>query len=156
MAGAMEFGKLVTVAVLSHWCALLGWWRGILSVLTVILVLINATGVYGKLSTAHLDPYVVAVAAVAAKKAASDAKIAAQEDVITNLERQIAQIDNAVDEANKRGRATSAMTIANDQHKARENLVNQNQPPRRRQSNSKSHKRTLPGSNSARPPISAY
>jgi hypothetical protein len=82
-------------------------------------------GVYGKLSTAHLDPHVEAVAAVAAENAASDAKIAAQKDVITGLERQIAQIDNAVDEANKRGHAALAMTIANDQGKTRETLVNQ-------------------------------
>jgi hypothetical protein len=124
MASMMEGGKLIGAAWLSrHWRATNWLLRMILVVLLAILALINATGVFGQLSAAHIDPHVEKLVTLSNEAAENDAKIAAQEQLIADNDRQIAQIDTAIEEAEKRGRSSSAMDLARDQRQRREELA---------------------------------
>lgn len=126
MAAVMEGGKLTGAAWLSRNWRTMGWFlRSALTLLVVILAMINAVGVFGQLSAAHLGPHITAIAANEEEAAASNAKIDAQTILISDLNRRIAQIDGAIEEATKRGRAVSAMDLSRDQRKYRETLVNE-------------------------------
>jgi hypothetical protein len=124
MATMMEGGKLTGTAWLSrNWRAMNWLLRLILVALLMILAIINAVGVFGQLSAAHLDPHVEKLVTISTKTAESDAKIAAQEQLIADDDRQIVQIDTAIEEAEKRGRSASAMEFARDQRQRRETLT---------------------------------
>jgi hypothetical protein len=126
MAAVMEGGKLTGAAWLSRNWRAMGWFlRSALTLLVAILAMINAVGVFGQLSAAHLGPHITAIAANEEEAAASNAKIDAQTILISDLNRRIAQIDAAIEEATKRGRAVSAMDLSRDQRKYRETMVNE-------------------------------
>jgi hypothetical protein len=126
MAAVMEGGKLTGAAWLSRNWRSMGWFlRSALTLLVVVLAMINAVGVFGQLSAAHLGPHITAIAANQEEAAASNAKIDAQTLLIGDLNRRIAQIDAAIEEATKRGRSVSAMDLSRDQRKYRETLVNE-------------------------------
>ena len=126
MAAVMEGGKLTGAAWLSRNWRSMGWFlRSALTLLVVVLAMINAVGVFGQLSAAHLGPHLTAIAANQEEAAASNAKIDAQTLLIGDLNRRIAQIDAAIEEATKRGRTVSAMDLSRDQRKYRETLVNE-------------------------------
>jgi hypothetical protein len=124
MASVMECGKLASAAWLSHRWKRTPWWlRPILIAIVITLAAINAVGVYGQLSAAHLDPHTDAVASITTRVVEVDAKIAAQEQLIADDERQIGQIDTAIDEAAKRGRSATALDLQRAQQERRETLV---------------------------------
>jgi hypothetical protein len=126
MAAVMEGGKLTGAAWLSRNWRAMGWFlRSALTLLVIVLAMINAVGVFGQLSAAHLAPHITAIAANEEEAAASNAKIDAQTVLIADLSRRIAQIDAAIEEATKRGRTVSAMDLSRDQRKYRETLVNE-------------------------------
>lgn len=123
MAGVMEVAKLTGVAWLSRkWRELSGKLRVTLVALLAVLAAINAVGVYGQLTKAHLSPHTNAVAVNSELAAAAQVNVEAQQAVVAGLDKQIAQIDAAIDESTKRGRATTAMTLASDQRTLREKL----------------------------------
>jgi hypothetical protein len=124
MAAVMEGGKLTGAAWLSRNWRAMGWFlRSTLTLLVIVLAMINAVGVFGQLSAAHLAPHITAIAANEEEAAASNAKIDAQTVLIADLSRRIAQIDAAIEEATKRGRTVSAMDLSRDQRKYRDTLV---------------------------------
>jgi hypothetical protein len=124
VAAVMEGAKLMGAAWLSRNWQVMGWFlRSTLTLIVAILAMIN--GVFGQLSAAHLSPHITAIAANEEEAAASRAKIDAQSHVIADLNRRIAQIDSAIEEATKRGRSVSAMDLSRDQRKYREALVNE-------------------------------
>jgi hypothetical protein len=51
--------------------------------------------------------------------AETDARLAVQTSVVADLDRRIGQIDAAIEEATRRGRANGAMTLAEEQRKLR-------------------------------------
>jgi hypothetical protein len=126
MASTMEAGKLAGAAWLSrNWLGMPFVLRMVLAGLVVILACINAVGVFGQLSAAHLNPSVSAVNATETEAASQSAKIEAQQRVVADLNRRIAQIDSAIEEATKRGHSVSAMEMARDQRRNRADLVQQ-------------------------------
>ena len=126
MASTMEAGKLAGAAWLSRNWTVMGFGlRSVLCALVVILALINAVGVFGQLSAAHLNPHVTAVTINEMEAANQVAKIDAQQRLLADLNRRISQIDSAIEEATKRGRSTSAMELARDQRRNRAELVEQ-------------------------------
>jgi hypothetical protein len=128
MACAMEAGKLVGTAWLAHhWRATSVLLRVTLTVLIATLAVINAVGVYGRLTAAHLTVHVAAMAATEQQASTVVARIEAQTHVVEDLDKRIGQIDLAVEEATKRGRTRSAMTLADDQRRNRDVLVAQRQ-----------------------------
>jgi hypothetical protein len=126
MTATMEAGKLAGAAWLSrHWSLMAFGLRTVLSALVVILACINAVGVFGQLSAAHLNPHVTAVTANETEAANQGAKIDAQQRLLADLTRRISQIDTAIEEATKRGRSSSAMDLAKEQRRNRAELVQQ-------------------------------
>jgi hypothetical protein len=62
--------------------------------------------------------------AVAGRAADIDARLNMQADVLADLDRRIAQIDGAVETVTRKDRTGSAMTLADQQRKARAELKN--------------------------------
>ena len=128
LAGTMEAGKLVIAGWLAaHWRQV-GWkMRSALVALVAGLALINAAGVFGKLVEAHVSVAASARSSVAERIETLDARVTAQSATIADLDRRVAQIDNAVDESTRRGRVTGAMTIATQLRATRDGLDTQRQ-----------------------------
>ena len=128
LAATMEAGKLVIAGWLAaHWRRV-GWkMRSVLAALVAGLALINAAGVYGKLVEAHVGVAASARSGVAERIETLDARVAAQSAAVADLDRRVAQIDNAVDESTRRGRATRAISLATQQRGTRDGLDAQRQ-----------------------------
>lgn len=124
MGVALECGKLAAVAWLSRYGrqaprAL----SAVMVVLIAALMILNAIGAYGFLSRAHIEHALVGEAAVAGRVADVDAQLTVQRGVVADLDRQIAQVDSAVEETTRRGHAVSAMNLAEQQRRNRADLV---------------------------------
>ncbi len=91
--------------------------------LILIAALINAVGVFGQLSAAHLNPHVQAVAVTDETAAANTQRLEIQQNLIGDINRRIGQIDGAIDEATKRGRTTSALAMVDQQRQSRAELM---------------------------------
>ncbi|MET0221237.1 MAG: hypothetical protein ABW213_11315, partial [Tardiphaga sp.] len=126
LAATMEAGKLIIVGWLAaHWRDS-GWrLRCMLTLLVLGLALINGIGVFGKLVEAHVGAVTGVQAQVAGKLETMDVRINAQASTLADLDRRIAQIDSAVDEATKRGRVNAAMALAEQKRKERDALSQQ-------------------------------
>jgi hypothetical protein len=127
-AATMEAGKLVIAGWLAaHWRSV-GWkMRSVLVALVAGLALINAAGVFGKLVEAHVSVAASARSSVAERIETLDARVTAQSATVADLDRRVAQIDNAVDESTRRGRVAGAMTIATQLRATRDGLDTQRQ-----------------------------
>jgi hypothetical protein len=124
MAAMMEGGKLTGAAWLSrNWRAVNWLLRVILIPLLAILALINAVGVFGQLSAAHLDPHVEAVAVTDEQATEVQGSIEVKQHMIADLNLRIAQIDAAIEEDTKRGRTNAAMTLSQGQQGNRAQLL---------------------------------
>jgi hypothetical protein len=128
MGGAMEAGKIVGAAWLSReWRRTSDLLRATLTALIATLAVINAVGVYGRLTAAHLTVHTAAMAATEQDASTIGAHIEAQIHVVADIDRRIAQIDAVIDEATRRGRTASAMNLAGQQQRNRDALVAQRQ-----------------------------
>jgi hypothetical protein len=128
MAIAMEGAKLVTAGWLARrWRATAWVWRLILVVLVAGLAVINATGVYAQLVSAHVGERGAAQSAIETQDAALAARIDVQAHTVADLDRRLGQIDSAIEEAAKRGRTTTALTAIEGQRKARAEIAGQRQ-----------------------------
>jgi hypothetical protein len=124
LAGSMEVGKLIIAGWLAaHW-HVAGWkLRTVLVTLLTGLALINAAGVFGKLVEAHVGAAATARSGISERIEVIDARLTSQLAIVADLGHRISQIDAAVDEATRRGRTASAMTLADQQRKTRDGLV---------------------------------
>jgi len=128
MGVAMEVGKLVSVAFLAHQWGRLGFLsRGALIVLVFGLATINAAGVYSQLVAAHFGDRMNVTGAVQTEAATLAARIEVQTHALADVDTRLAQIDGAIAEMTKRGRANGALDAINSQRKARAELVAQRQ-----------------------------
>jgi hypothetical protein len=126
MALAMETAKLATAGWLaSRWRATVWVWRAALIGFVFGLAVINATGVYAQLVAAHVGERGAATSAIETQNAALGARIDVQAHTVADLDQRLRQIDSAVEEATRRGRTTSAMTLVDNQRRARAGLVDE-------------------------------
>jgi len=124
MGVALEIGKLSAVAWLGHQRDTASWrLRMALGGLVAILMLLNAIGCYGFLAKAHIGHKVEGETAIGGRMAEIQGRISLQEGVVAGLDRQIAQIDNAIAKATDKGRPNTAMQLAADQRRNRAELV---------------------------------
>jgi hypothetical protein len=123
MGIALEAGKLTAVAALPtlRWDLL----KGALVALVAVLMGLNAIGAYGFLAKAHIGHELAGETAVAGRSADIEARIGVQQGVLGDLDRRLAQIDDAVETATRTGRTASAMALAVQQRKTRADLVAQ-------------------------------
>jgi hypothetical protein len=112
MGGALECGKLAAVAWLGRRHYAPPSLRAALVGLVALLIAINAIGCYGFLARAHLDHALAEDAAAAERNADVDARIAVQTAILADIDRGLAQLDGAVEETIRRGRAAAALTLA--------------------------------------------
>jgi hypothetical protein len=126
MAGAMEAAKLVTAAWLARpWGATAWIWRLALVAMIAGVAVINATGVYAQLVAAHVGARGEAQSAIETQDAALAAKSESQIHIVADLDRRIGQIDQTIEEAAKRGKTATALSVIDGQRKARAALVDQ-------------------------------
>jgi hypothetical protein len=121
MGVALELGKLSAVAALPTLRG--GVLKTALGILVAVLMGLNAIGAYGFLAKAHIGHQVEGDVAVAGRTAEVDARISTQAGLVADLDRRIAQIDSAIETATQRGRANSAMKLADDQRRTRTDLA---------------------------------
>jgi hypothetical protein len=124
MGAALEAGKLVAAAWLTE------YWHSAPSLLRLVLVAmigvsmsLNAVGVFGFLTRAHLDHMAAVDLALADRTAETEARLAIQGQTVADLDRRVAQIDAAIEESTRRGRPVGAMTIADQKRRERADIV---------------------------------
>jgi hypothetical protein len=88
-----------------------------------VLMSLNAIGVFGFLTRAHLDHMAAVDLALADRTADTEARLAIQGQTVADLDRRIAQIDAAVEESTRLGRPVGAMTIADQKRRDRADIV---------------------------------
>jgi hypothetical protein len=92
-----------------------------------VLMGLNAIGVFGFLTRAHLEHMIAVDLALADTTADIDARLAIQGQTVTDLDRRIAQIDSAIEQSTRLGRPVSAMTIADQKRRDRADIVAERQ-----------------------------
>jgi hypothetical protein len=124
MGVALEAGKLVATAWLTeHWRMAPRPLRLVLLAMIATLMVLNAVGVFGFLTRAHLYHTVAADLALTDRAADVEARLAVQAQAVADLDRRIGQIDAAIEESTRRGRPAGAMTLADQQRHARADLA---------------------------------
>jgi hypothetical protein len=124
MGIALEFGKLRAVTWIGRngsapWQGL----KGALTVLVLVLMGLNVVGAFGFLAKAHIGHQVEGETAIGGRMAEIQGRISLQKGIVAGLDRQIAQIDLAVEKSTSKGRTNAAMQLAADQKRNRADLV---------------------------------
>ena len=120
----LEAGKLVAAAWLAeNWHSAPFLLRLILVAMIGVLMSLNAVGVFGFLTRAHLDHMAAVDLALADRTADTEARLTIQGQTVADLDRRIAQIDAAVEESTRQGRPVGAMTIADQKRGDRADIV---------------------------------
>jgi hypothetical protein len=88
---------------------------------------LNAVGVFGFLTRAHLEHMMAVDLALADRTADIDARLAIQGQTVADLDRRIAQIDAAIEQSTRLGRPVGAMTIADQKRRDRADIVAERQ-----------------------------
>jgi hypothetical protein len=128
MGAALEAGKLVAAAWLTeHWNSAPPLLRLVLVAMIGVLMGLNAVGVFGFLTRAHLEHMMAVDLALADRTADIDARLAIQGQTVADLDRRIAQIDAAIEQSTRLGRPVGAMTIADQKRRDRADIVAERQ-----------------------------
>jgi hypothetical protein len=128
MGAALEAGKLVAAAWLTeYWNSAPPLLRLVLVAMIGVLMALNAVGVFGFLTRAHLEHMMAVDLALADRTADIDARLAIQGQTVADLDRRIAQIDAAIEQSTRLGRPFGAMTIADQKRRDRADIVAERQ-----------------------------
>lgn len=125
MGGALEIGKLVTASWLyNNWDITPRLLKYYLTSIVIVLMLISSMGTFGFLSKAHIDQAVkMSNTTDASQIEIINSKITFEKEYVTDLEKQIQQIDAAVSKMTESGKAANSLKAANQERKNRDNLV---------------------------------
>ena len=99
MGAALEAGKSLRLAEHWHTAALLP--RFVLVAMVDVLTGLNAVGVFGFLTRAHLEHAVAIDLALAGRTADIEMRLAIQGQTVAELDRRIAQIDAAIEQSTR-------------------------------------------------------
>ena len=128
MGAVLEAGKLVAAAWLTeYWNSAPPLLRLVLVAMIGVLMSLNAIGVFGFLTRAHLDHMATVDLALADRTADIDARLSIQGQTVADLDRRLAQIDAAIEESTRLGRPVGAMTIADQKRHERADIVAERQ-----------------------------
>lgn len=124
MGSTLEIAKLVTASWLYHnWDIAKKNIKIYLTLSLIILMIITSMGVFGFLSKSHIDQ------TVKINSGGSDIlkeivyKIKIEEDKISDIDKQIGMIDNAVTKMVEKGQASSSLKANDQQRKKRDELT---------------------------------
>jgi hypothetical protein len=123
MGCAFEFGKVAAVTWLGRRYTAPLTLKVAIVALIVTLMMLSSIGSYGFLAHAHLEHAVTAELPIDAHAADVAARTEVQRAALADVDRRIAQIDAAVNEATRRGRTMTAMSLAAEQTSRRKDLV---------------------------------
>lgn len=128
MGSVLELGKLVAVSWLyNNWKITPLTIKTYLSLSIAVLMLITSMGIFGLLSRAHIDQQLKLSIGASAEIASIDSQIKIHDDVIQGYDKQIAQIDAALEKMISQGQAQASIYIADQQRKNRTNILQQKQ-----------------------------
>jgi hypothetical protein len=127
MGAALEAGKLVAAAWLTEPNSAPPLLRLVLVAMIGVLMSLNAVGVFGFLTRAHLDHMATVDLALADRTADTEARLAIQIRTVADLDQRIAQIDAAIEASTRLGRPLAAMTIADQKRRDRADIVAERQ-----------------------------
>lgn len=124
MGSVLEIGKLVTASWLyRNWrtCPILI--KTYLTLALFLLMFITSMGIFGFLSKAHIEQSIALNTGVVDRISILDNKIQSEQDKIDDIEKQISQIDSAIESMTTKGQARTALREADRQRKLRDELV---------------------------------
>lgn len=125
MGIVLECGKVASISFLHwHWKSSPLFIRAYLFVAIFILMFINSMGGFGYLSKAHIEQEVLNNSQTTQVEIIIS-KIQNEKSTIADIDKQIAQIDNALDKLTSSGRASTSLQQAQVQRKTRDTLVKQ-------------------------------
>lgn len=124
MGTVLEIGKLVTASWLyRNWNITPFLIRTYLTTAVVLLMFITSMGTFGFLSRAHIEQSLLINSGSKDQIRIIETKIQNEQRFLTDLERQIEQIDAAVAKMTDRGQAANSLRAADQQRKTRDALV---------------------------------
>ena len=124
MGSVLEIGKLVTASWLyRNWKISPLWIKTYLTCAVALLMLITSMGIFGFLSRAHIEQTLAINSGSKDQIAIVQNRIDFDKQAIDDLDKQIAQIDAAVNKMTDRGQASSSLRAADQQRKTRDTLV---------------------------------
>jgi hypothetical protein len=124
MGSVLEFGKLVTASWLyRNWKITPILMKIYLTFAVCILMFITSMGTFGFLSKAHIDQSLVINTGKKDEVAIIQQKIDFEKESNEDLNKQISQIDAALNKLTEKGQASSSLKAADQQRKTRDELI---------------------------------
>jgi peptidoglycan hydrolase CwlO-like protein len=124
MGGALEVGKLVAASWLyRNWSHAPKFIKAYLTFAVLILTVISSVGIFGFLSSSHIDATIAMRNSGSVDIAETDAKIERLKRDVVDLDKTIGQIDQAIQKLLDSGKANSSLVAATNQRKTRDSMV---------------------------------
>jgi hypothetical protein len=124
MGGALEIGKLVTASWLyNNWNVCPRLLKYYLTIIVITLMFISSMGTFGFLSKAHIDQTLNMSSGSTEQLQIVNQKIDFEKQNINDIDKQLGQIDNAVNKITEKGRGESSLRAADSQKKNRDQLL---------------------------------
>jgi hypothetical protein len=124
LGGFIELAKFAGVSVVSSgWSRYSFFSKWAMAFLLFLAAVVNAAAVYGWLIASHAGPAASRTATYTQQDAGQGASIEAAQARLADYDKQIAQIDDAIAAATKRGRTRDALRIVDQQKRNRATLV---------------------------------
>ena len=124
MGSVLEVGKLVAVSWLyNNWRHVPFLIKSYLMLAILILMLITSMGIFGFLSKAHIEQNLAMNTGVTEQIEIINNDIKSVEGSIADLNKQVAQIDAAIEKMTEKNRAENSLKAAEQQRKTRGDLI---------------------------------
>lgn len=124
MGSVLELGKLVTASWLFHnWNITPLFLKCYLTTAVIVLMFITSMGIFGFLSRAHIEQSLSINTGTADQIIIIQNKIDFEKQSVSDIDKQIAQIDAAINKMTDRGQAANSLRAAEQQRKQRDVFV---------------------------------
>ena len=124
MGSVLEVGKLVAVSWLyNNWRNVPFLIKSYLMAAILVLMLITSMGIFGFLSKAHIEQNLAMNTGVTEQIEIINNDIKSVEGSIADLNKQVAQIDAAIEKMTEKNRAENSLKAAEQQRKTRGDLI---------------------------------
>jgi hypothetical protein len=148
MGTVLEIGKLAAVSWLyNHWKVVPFLIKAYLTMAIIILMLITSMGIFGLLSKYHIEQQTMMNTGTGEQIQIIDTKLKIHTDAISGIDRQIEQINIAIEKITQSNSGRAGLTAANQQKKTRDDLIKRKQEETKLQSNLKMAKIKLESEN---------
>lgn len=128
MGIVLELGKLITASWLyNNWNICSRLLKIYLTIAVMILIMISSIGIYGFLAKAHIEQTLNINTGVIDQIKIIESKIDIEKQNITDIDKQLSQIDNAINKINDKNSGANSLKAADQQRKTRNDLLNKKQ-----------------------------